>query len=105
VEHTPQATRLFAIELDGQGGYEPGGVLRRIERQLQGEEWERLETMLGDDEFWRSPTALVTLGMDGANWIIEASEGDRYHVVDRWGGSTIGEYLVTLTGLEVGPVY
>jgi len=34
---------------------------------------------------WKLPTRQSEgIGLDGAQWIIEAVKGGRYHVIDRW---------------------
>ena len=80
-----QSNTLTAVELDGRGGYEPGKVSRRVKRQLSAEEWKTLSHTLEALNFWKMPTLLpATLGLDGANWVLEGRSGREYHVVDRW---------------------
>ena len=54
------------------------------------------------------PAPDASVGYDGAQWILEAVRGDRYHVVDRWGGGAMEEpalRLVELSTLKVEDVY
>ncbi len=75
---------LTAVELDGTGGFEPGEVLRRVERQLGAEEWRTLSHSLKSLNLWRMPTRVPTQALDGAQWILEGRSERDYHVVDRW---------------------
>jgi len=74
---------LFAVELDGAGGYEPGKVSRRIERKLTEAEWKGVEDAARRLAFAELPAQTNETGLDGAQWILEG-RGSRYHVVDRW---------------------
>ncbi len=108
VEFIPGATELVAIELDGAGGYAPGTVARRMERSLLPEDRGKLQQTLAESDFWNLPTRESRLGLDGAEWIIEVAEHDRYHVVDRWSGGeveTLGLLLLDLSQLEPDPIY
>lgn len=79
---------LVAVELDGQGGYEPGAVDRRKTRTLGAEEWRGLADAVAAAGFWEMPTIdpKEQNGEDGAEWIIEGYRSGTYHVVDRWDG-------------------
>jgi hypothetical protein len=108
VEHGPSQALLVATELSGKGGYEPGHVKRHVERALLPDEWSQLQQLLAESEFWKLPTNDDELGLDGAQWVLEVSHHDRYHVVDRWGGGAveaIGRYLITLSDLDPRPIY
>jgi hypothetical protein len=48
---------------------------------------DRLAEFLGrvnKAHFWEMPTELPSLGLDGADWILEGVQDGRYHVVVRW---------------------
>ena len=75
---------LSAVALDGEGGYEPGVVVKRVERKLSREEWKAITTGLDSIAFWNLPARIHDVGLDGAEWILEGRRGTRYHVVDRW---------------------
>ena len=75
---------LTAIELNGAGGYEPGKVLRRKEATLSNAQFRDLQAALAGASFWSIPTTEENSGLDGAEWIVEASDNGRYHVVVRW---------------------
>jgi hypothetical protein len=108
VENDGNDTHLVAIELDGAGGYAPGAVGRRTERSLSSAEWVSLQEEIADSKFWRRSTSKEILGLDGAEWIVEIAEHNRYHVITRWNGGTIeqlGRHLLTLSQLEPDPIY
>lgn len=76
---------LDATELDGAGGYDPGSILRREKRGLSLKDWSRLEAAVAYAKIWEEPTSAPwEMGLDGAQWIVEARRGTTYHVVDRW---------------------
>lgn len=81
---TARSNTLTAVELDGAGGYEPGKISRRVQRQLSTEEWKGLSEALKATDFWNMPGQSGDLGLDGAQWIMEGRSGHDYHVVDRW---------------------
>jgi len=78
---------LVAIELNGQGGYEPGNVLRRKEQRLTETEAMLVTTVVRDGRFWQTDTTHRPLGeggLDGAEWIMEGRRGSSYHVTHKW---------------------
>jgi hypothetical protein len=109
IERGPAETRLVAVALSGAGGYAPGNVARREERALSADEWASVDALVGEAEFWRLTTNdRESAGLDGAEWIVEIAEPDRYHVVDRWDAGeldAIGRHLLALSGLEPEPIY
>ena len=70
VNHVDGRTHLIAVELDGAGGYRPGVVARRVDRDLSAAQWESLVTALEQARFWRMPTnrkGLGTMGRSGSS--------------------------------------
>jgi len=60
--------------------------------------------------FWNTEAQDSTVGLDGAEWIIESRVGDNYHFVDRWTPSNglihdIGLQFLALSGANLDPVY
>ena len=101
---------LTATQLSGAGGYAPGVVERQEQRELSREEWDGVLEMLRSIDFWLLPTNPNDdlAGVDGGRWIIEATDGSRYHVVDRWSGGeleALGTRLLQLSMLEPDPIY
>jgi hypothetical protein len=84
VAKSRQNATISAVELDGAGGYGPGKVLRRTQRQLSDDEWKSISDGLAALKFWSMPTEGLDSGFDGSRWVLEGRNGSRYHVVDRW---------------------
>jgi hypothetical protein len=119
--HNPVAVRVFqrdgdygleAVILDGAGGYDPGHVSRRVTRTLSRDQWRSVIAKLEGMQFWQMATKGDDLpGCDGAQWIVEARRGGRYHIVDRWTGTdhgleSVGRLFLDLAGPgNVGTVY
>ena len=87
--------RVFAKMLDGKGGYAPGKLAGERTRGLAKEEWLDLTRRIDDCAFWSMPTEeqhwyYLENGTienwrigDGAEWMVEGTRGDDYHVVAR----------------------
>ena len=112
VRITNHGTRVIlqAIELDGAGGYEPGKVLRRTQKTLSVKEFENLTSAFSQAKFDLIPTDEKRDGLDGAEWIVETSSNDIYHLVVRWSPNSgpireIGSRFLTLTGWKFDEVY
>jgi hypothetical protein len=101
---------LFATELSGAGGYEPGSIKRRFSRPLKAAEMHRLVLLHTAVSFAEARLARCTGGLDGSEWIIEAASAGRYRYINRWSpreGAVrrIGLYLLGLTGWQIAPIY
>lgn len=75
-------------------------------RKLSSDEWQSLLDALTRSDFWKLPSWRGGGGVDGAQWIVEARVGARYHVVDRWTpqpGSfrDLGLLFLKLSGLSI----
>jgi len=53
-------------------------------RRLNPETTSKLLSHIERAGFWRMPVDINRLGLDGAVWILEGSDGGAYHVVTRW---------------------
>ena len=101
---------LTAVETDGEGGYAPGRVKRRETRVLTMSDVQPLLDAMDAADFWNVPTELVPadVGLDGSQWIVEATDGARYHVAERWTPTKgpvhdIGMAFITLSGWTFVP--
>jgi hypothetical protein len=95
----------------GAGGYEPGILGLDLVRSMSSEDTRQLrDTMSIDSTFWTTEAQDSSVGLDGAEWIIESRVGDNYHFVDRWTPShgpihDIGLQFLALSGAHFDPVY
>lgn len=101
--------RLVAHELSGAGGYDPGGVARRVDRALTGTEAAGLRRLARPAILFATPPC-AGIGADGAQWIVEAVDATGYHIADRWSPQSgavrdVGLALIGLTGWHPTPVY
>jgi len=108
ISRSLEKVEIEAFELSGAGGYDPGIISKHISKTASVSEWQRLETALDSADFWNLPTNLSpeTLGVDGAQWIVEGRRNGSYHVVDRWtpGASSykaLGLLFLQLAGFSV----
>lgn len=107
VWETPQGYWLRAVVLSGKGGYEPGRIADVVERPLSEPEWNAVLEKLRAANFTALPSQEDSMGLDGAQWIIETNVFGRYHMVDRWsdaqppGYHETCLYLLKLAGISV----
>jgi hypothetical protein len=92
---------------DGAGGYTPGKIILDTTYNITKVEWSDFISDFEKLGFWNLPTQYEPTGTDGAKWILEAKDNEKYHVVIRW--SPEGEYdgfwkscmfLIKLAGLD-----
>jgi hypothetical protein len=101
---------MTATELSGQGGYEPGTVARRIERSLSAAEAAALKRVVEETAVLQQAPRTCDLGLDGAQWIVEAAGPGGYRFVDRQSPErgpvrVFGLHLIGLTGWTYENVY
>lgn len=108
IEKEGSSVTLSAVELDGAGGYAPGGIAKRVHRALSSAEQEKLLTKLNRIGFWEMRTNQNQFGPEGAQWVLEGAANGQYHLVDRWSPG-FGAYhevcllFLELAGLAVPP--
>jgi hypothetical protein len=90
----------------GAGGYAPKGLLSDQSAELSSEKVQALKNAVALSKFWGLPTEPNRQsGTDGTEWLFEAAESGRYHVVDRWEGADLrklGLFFLNDIG-HVGP--
>jgi hypothetical protein len=74
---------LVVTRLSGNGGYDPGTVDAKRERDLTAAEWKRVEDAIAAASFDTTATE-GAMGNDGAQWIIERAKPGAYRLVERW---------------------
>ncbi|HWW12190.1 MAG TPA: hypothetical protein VN018_06720 [Brevundimonas sp.] len=92
---------MTATELSGKGGFEPGTVARRIERRLSAREAAAVRRVLEETAVLAQEPGECSLGLDGAQWIVESAGPEGYRFVNRWspGDGPVRELGVHLIGL------
>ncbi|MEJ2239777.1 MAG: hypothetical protein P8X82_15900 [Gemmatimonadales bacterium] len=104
LERLSSGVHLSAVRLSGAGGYEPGVPVARARLDLAESEWRHWLHLVSSARFWTAPTAeshkvldkdgneVYGMGLDGAQWLLEARRGADYHAVDRWSPMRNGPY-------------
>jgi|SRR5579871_581089 len=112
VVHPNGTGTLTAKMANGEGGYKPGNLIANSTREIGAKEVRHLRNLVQVLDFWHmspEPAPEFSLDggqlvhLDGAQWILEASNGGDYHVVDRWSPSKgplreIGLYMARTLG-------
>ena len=95
-ERRDQTYRLRGVILSGAGGYEPGIVANSVDTPLTQADWQAWLGLAARARFWTAPTEAsdtvldtsgavqFVMGLDGAQWLLEARQNGQYHAVDRW---------------------
>jgi len=90
----------------GAGGYAPKGLLSDHSAEMAAASVQALQNAVALSKFWELPTEPnKQSGTDGTEWLFEAAESGRYHVVDRWEGADLrklGLFFLNDVG-QVGP--
>lgn len=95
--------QLTAKQLSGQGGYDPGRLVKRTVRNLTGDEAAKLNAAILASSVFDSPETNCRGGADGSRWIFEANDHGRYRYVNRWTPDEspvrdVGRLLLSFTG-------
>jgi hypothetical protein len=75
---------LSARRLDGQGGYDPGKLVKAKDIELGADDSKSLALLIQNLNFFQMPTNDDVMGMDGDEWIIEGVSQGKYHIAVRW---------------------
>ena len=97
---------IYWKKSNGAGGYNPGNLIVNEKKRIESQQWTEIVQKLEKSKFWEISTNYPRFGLDGAQWILEAKIGNKYHVVDRWSGddSEIGQFcldLLKMTDLKI----
>lgn len=76
--------KMTAKLLSGAGGYEPGKIVRQVDRPLNAAETGRLENFLERSRLLQQSAETCDQGLDGARWIVEVVKDGSYYFIDRW---------------------
>lgn len=102
--------RLTAKRLNGKGGYGPGSIAARVERDLTPDEAHRFERLLSSSRLFRTAAWDCHAGADGAEWVFEANDRGAYLFHKRWTPERgplhdVGLLLIGFTGWRFDPIY
>ncbi|MGD9631118.1 MAG: hypothetical protein AB7V18_17920 [Pyrinomonadaceae bacterium] len=105
VERIGYSFRLKSVELSGTGGYDPGKIIRTDDVEIFSDQWCQFTSLIDKTRFWEKATSDSPIGRDGAQWILEGVNDERYHIVNRWSprDETLREaciYLLKLSGRD-----
>jgi hypothetical protein len=98
---------LRVVILDGQGGYEPGGVAVDRVVHLTLDQWQELERRIEEANFWNldtEPPKEAGGVADGSMFVLEGVRGGQYHVIhrpDEFESHPLRAYVHGLTGLDL----
>lgn len=88
VEEKGETARIIGKRLGGQGGYDPGHLVQTVQRELSPTEWQTLRQLFESIRFSELPTKASHEGLDGEQWILEASATTGYHLAVRWSANS-----------------
>jgi len=95
---------LTAVQLSGAGGYAPGIPEHRFTAAISQSDWDEWLGLLSRARFWQAQTIAADtifdstgahvdlMGLDGAQWLLEAARSKEYQAVDRWTPMKDGPY-------------
>jgi len=82
VSKSEKESKIYLKTTSGLGGYEPGSIVKNENRLLSDKEIKTIIEDLDSLQFWQMAYEKCLM-MDGAEWILEARNENRYHVVTR----------------------
>ncbi|MEQ1606961.1 MAG: hypothetical protein ABL999_19015 [Pyrinomonadaceae bacterium] len=96
---------LTVVEMTGAGGYEPGSILLKKTKIIEGDHWCVFQKKLETADYWNLGADKRLSGNDGAQWVLEGVRAGRYHMVDRWSPEETNFrdaclYLLELSGVD-----
>jgi hypothetical protein len=106
IENNNNNYRLYWKKASGEGGYDSGDLVVNQEKVLTEQEWNKFIELINILKFWDQTTLGNYRGAyDGAEWILEGTTKEYYHVINMFSPSNgkfydCCNYLITLTGME-----
>lgn len=117
----PPVSIRLEIKKDGRGllvskmvagpvWYNPYRRLISEKQRLSKDKVARMLELIERENFWTLETHAGDSGMDGARWIVEGLDKQKYHIVDRWSPQDgpirkIGLQFIDLCPINIGEVY
>lgn len=108
--HRYGAMYIIAKQLSGAGGYDPGYVVKQLDRPLTDGEIDQVRTTLDRANPSQIASVECEIGFDGAQWIFEIVDGQGYHFFNRWSPRKgevrdLGIFFLRLTGWKIKDIY
>lgn len=109
IEKENNSYTLFWKLCDRNGERGPGNLIVDKSKKINKSEWERFKTKIEEAKFWLIEIYVNERGHDGAEWIMEGAEPNRYQVISAWCPDESYDrsfydaclYLLALTDLEI----
>ena len=76
--------KLFSKVTSGEGGYEPGQLIWDTVLSIGHTQMDTLNSLINKANFWNIPSKVNYAGRDGAEWILEAFNKNKFHWASRW---------------------
>lgn len=110
IEKTGKQHYLYWKKCDGMGGYNPGDIIINKNKKLTKSQWNSFKCRFQKLNFWEAPIGIRSIGLDGAEWILEGVNQSQYKVLSKW---SVGKgnyrnacmYLLKLTDLSIKNIY
>ena len=105
-----ESCNLSAKRLSGAGGYEPGEVSESVSRVLSKTEQEEFQKLAQASHLFRGQPESEIIGLDGANWVFESAQADKYVAWNVWSPQyeaqfknfqNLCEYMIHLSGFKI----
>jgi hypothetical protein len=97
----PDLTGIVSYkEAGGAGGYAPGDLVEEESKLVSQALVSEFSAALNELGFWQMPSSQAHGGCDGSEWVLEAFQSDKYHVVSRWCGGDLRELALMLVGFS-----
>jgi hypothetical protein len=108
IEKLDNVYKLYWKLCSGDGGYAPGNLIIHKQKIIDKMAWYAFIELLRQIDYWKLNTfEEVSMGTDGAEWIIEGKRLNQYHWVERWTPNHESKYfkccnfLIDLTDLVI----
>jgi uncharacterized protein YneR len=123
LKKTGNKIQLYAVRLDGAGGYDPGKITERRNEVITPKEYDEFSKIIEESNFWTRKSEYqifqeavensgeVIVTTDGAQWIFEGSNYYKVHSFDRTSPNEdaiykIGIFLLEKSKVKLnGPIY
>ncbi len=82
----PEHYWLRATTLSGQGGYDPGEVIGREDREIDHEQWIAITRLVHALSFWNDDVVDIgaSWATDGSAWVLEGRRDEEFRAISRY---------------------